>query len=131
MFYKIDNFEQKTPSTIIYENCILKCGSTINVYQIETVHDLTQFIGFGKYKNNKVGNVYIRGQNSLYNGAMIPSLYRDCTKLDIRTQSYNKRIKDVLKNVSKFKQYDRKIFEPLIQHYGIKTPYTNLQSTYR
>ncbi len=126
MFYIIDNFEEKTPSTINFESCVLKCGSSINVYQIETVHDLTQFIGFGKYKNKNVGNVYIRGQTSLYNGAMIPSLYRGKTNLDICTQKYSKRIKDILKTVSQFKQYDRRIFEPLIQHYGIKTPYIDV-----
>ena len=58
MYYVIDNFEKKTPSDILGENIRLACGRDINVYLIETVHDLTQFIGFGKYKNNMIGNVY-------------------------------------------------------------------------
>ena len=66
MYYIIDNFEKKTPSKdIIVEKIRLACGNTINVYQINTVHDLIQFIGFGKYKNNQIGNVYFRGQTSL------------------------------------------------------------------
>lgn len=126
MFYIIDNFEKKTPSDIRFESCDLKCGYPINIYQIETVHDLTQFIGFAKYKNNKVGNVYLRGQTSLYNGAMIPSLYRGKIKIEPLTCSYNKRINSVIRNVKHFSQYDRIVFEPLIQHYGIRTPYLDL-----
>ena len=61
------------------------------------MHDLTQFIGFGKYKNNQVGNVYFRGQTSLYNGAMIPSLYRGKTRLDSIAWKYNERINRVIK----------------------------------
>ena len=76
MFHTIDNFEKKTPSECKFESCVLKCGKTINVYQIETVHDLTQFIGFGKYKNKNIGNVFLRGQTSLFNGSIIPSLYQ-------------------------------------------------------
>ncbi len=44
MFYEIKNFEQKTPSEIIVEEEILKCGKKINVYTIETVHDSVYWI---------------------------------------------------------------------------------------
>ena len=49
MLYRINNFEKKTPSDIVCETTTLKCGQEVNVYTIESVHDLTQFIGFGKY----------------------------------------------------------------------------------
>ena len=126
MHYIIDNFEKKTPSQIKYDSVILACGNEINVYQIETVHDLTQFIGFGKYKNNSVGNVYFRGQTSLYNGTMVPSLYRGRDKLDNITWKYNARINKAIADKRIFSQYDRSVFEPLIQHYGVKTPYIDL-----
>ena len=73
MLYRINNFEKKTPSDIVYETTTLKCGQEVNVYTIESVHDLTQFIGFGKYINNKQHNVLLRGQTQLYDGALIPS----------------------------------------------------------
>ncbi|WP_379706572.1 FRG domain-containing protein [Mediterraneibacter gnavus] len=126
MYYIVDNFEKKTPSNITVETIKLACKKTITVYTIETVHDLTQFIGFGKYKNNKVGNVYFRGQISLYGGAMIPSLYRGKTKLDRITWKYNERINKVIKEKKIFNKYNRAVFEPLIQHYGVKTPYIDL-----
>lgn len=126
MYYIIDNFEKKTPSEIKFETIKLACGNIINIYLIETVHDLTQFIGFGKYKNNQIGNVYFRGQTDLYNGTMIPSLYRGKTRLDSITWKYNERINKVIKGKRIFNQYSRTVFEPLIQHYGVKTPYIDL-----
>jgi hypothetical protein len=126
MHYIIDNFEKKTPSDIKFDTIQLACGNEINVYQIETVHDLTQFIGFGKYKNNEVGNVYFRGQTSLYNGAMIPSLYRGKKNLESITCKYGERINRIINTKRIFSQYDRSVFEPLIQHYGVKTPYIDL-----
>ncbi len=62
MLYKIDDFESKTPSTIEYENVVLACGEQIKVYTIKNVHDLIQFIGYGKYKNCLHQDVYLRGQ---------------------------------------------------------------------
>lgn len=58
MLYKIQNFENKTPSDISFEEIEFACGEKIKVYDIETVHDLTQFIGFGKYMNNQNCNVF-------------------------------------------------------------------------
>ena len=126
MFYTIENFERKTPSNIKFESLPLKCGTFIKVYTIDTVHDLSQFIGFGKYMNNKIGNVYLRGQTSLYDGTLIPSLYRGKSRCDSITLKYNKRIKDTIRGIKHFQQYDNSVFEPLIQHYGIRTPYIDL-----
>lgn len=126
MIYRIDNFEKKTPSNISFDKFTFNCGETINVYQIETVHDLTQFIGFGKYKNNKVGNVFLRGQTSLYDGSIIPSLYRGKNRLDSITEKYDRRIKNIINTVKHFKEYDKLVLEPLIQHYGIKTPWIDV-----
>ena len=75
--YLITEFEKKTPSHIDYEEVLLNCGQTIKVYTIKTVHDLTQFIGYGKYMNCQTHRVFLRGQTSLYSGKMIPSLYRN------------------------------------------------------
>lgn len=126
MLYKIKNFEKKTPSAITFEEVDLACGEKINVYNIETVHDLTQFIGFGKYMNNQNCNVFLRGQNELYNGNLIPSLYRGRTKLDTITTKYNQRMNKLKTDIDSFSQYDRCVLEPLLQHYGVKTTYLDL-----
>lgn len=126
MLYKIKNFEKKTPSAITFEEVDLACGEKINVYNIETVHDLTQFIGFGKYMNNQNCNVFLRGQNDLYNGNLIPSLYRGRTKLDTITTKYNQRMNKLKTDIDSFSQYDRCVLEPLLQHYGVKTTYLDL-----
>lgn len=126
MLYQIENFEKKTPSEIMYESVLLHCGKKINVYTIKTVHDLTQFIGFGKYMNNNGFNVFLRGQTELFNGALIPSIYRGRTRLDTITAKYNSRIDEIKRDVDSFSQYDRIVLDPLLQHYGIKTPYIDL-----
>ena len=126
MLYDIINFEKKTPSEIEFETIKLNCGKEINVYTIKSVHDLTQFIGFGKYINNHDHNVYLRGQTELYNGALIPSLYRGRTRNDSISEKYFQRINKLKENVDSFEQYDRIVLEPLLQHYGIKTPYIDL-----
>lgn len=55
MYYIIDNFEKKTPSKdIIVEKIRLACGNTINVYQINTVHDLNNLLGLENIKTIKL-----------------------------------------------------------------------------
>lgn len=124
--YLIEEFEKKTPSKCGYETIELPCGKSIKVYTIKTVHDLTQFIGYGKYMNCQKHNVYLRGQTSLYSGKMTPSLYRNKTNIVSINQNYSTRINKLIKEVKSFQGYNRKTLEPLLQHYGIKTPYIDL-----
>ena len=56
--------------------CLTSPSGNIPVYEIHSFHSLTQFIGFGKYLNRESGNVYLRGQTSLYNGSLTPSALR-------------------------------------------------------
>jgi len=126
MIYKIDKFEEKTPSKIDFDTITLSCGEEIKVYTIETVHDLTQFIGYGKYMNCQNHNVYLRGQTALYDGKLIPSLYRGKINTESITMKYNQRMNEFRKNIRSFHQYERNVLEPLLQHYGIKTPYIDL-----
>lgn len=126
MLYRINNFEKKTPSNIEFEKYSLACGENINIYTIKTIHDLTQFIGFAKYANNKGHNVYLRGQSELYDGALVPSLYRGRKRFDSITATYNYRVNQVQKNIDSFMQYDKRVLEPLLQHYGIKTNHIDM-----
>ena len=126
MIYNIDKFEEKTPSRIDFDTIRLSSDEEIKVYTIETVHDLTQFIGYGKYMNCQNHNVYLRGQTALYDGKLIPSLYRGKVSAESITIKYNHRMNEFRKNVRSFHQYERNVLEPLLQHYGIKTPYIDL-----
>ena len=126
MYHIVNDFERTMPFDIKAENIQLVCGNTIPVYQIETPHDLIRFVGYGKYINKEIGNVLFRGQNSIYDGALLPSLYRGKNNLSKITHKYNNRIEGILKNNRYFKKINRGVFEPILQHYGIKTPYIDL-----
>ena len=118
----INDFERKTPSKINKEYVEMKCGNCVPVYTISSINDLNQFIGYGKYINCKSYNVYLRGQTSLYDGAMIPSLYRhECSK-DLTTSKFYERINKILQDNKSFVKFPKPIFEATVQHYGIKTP---------
>lgn len=142
---KITNFPFMTPPSSIEEYILTKSGC-IPVYTIKSFHALTQFIGYGKYINRTFGNVYLRGQNSLYNGCLSPSLLRsklisgsnplsetsyaaiqnstakfehiDC---EHRISKYKHNMKVCAKDTEHFCFWDLVLLEPLLQHYGIKT----------
>ena len=144
----IDNFEGKTPDPVVVEYIPTPSG-VIPVYSIASFHSLTQFIGYGKYINKGWGNVYLRGQTSLYDGYMSPSVLRRekidheaeiiplCKKdeadqidpIQFRPLNYDKRITqyeyylgDSIKNTQHFSDWNNKdVIIPLLQHYGVRT----------
>ena len=125
MLTYIKDFDKKTASHIDCEELTLACGSNVNMYTIKSVYDLTQFIGYGKYINPDY-NVFLRGQSDTYNGNMIPSLYRNNTNSTHFNEQYNRRINQFIERISAFSGYPRITLEPLLQHYGVKTPYIDL-----
>ena len=120
------NFERKTPSNIKWDEITLSCGKSVRIYTIESIHDLTQYIGFAKYINRGEYNVFLRGQTGLYDGKMIPSLYRGRTNLRTTTSKYGERMNSLMKNCPVFSDYKRNIMEPMLQHYGVKTIYLDV-----
>ena len=72
---RLTDFDKKTPDPVGVE-CLTSPSGNMPVYEIHSFHSLTQFIGFGKYLNRESGNVYLRGQTSLYNGSLTPSALR-------------------------------------------------------
>ncbi len=120
------NFERKTPSNIKWDEITLNCGKSVRIYTIESIHDLTQYIGFAKYINKGEYNVFLRGQPDLYSGKMIPSLYRGKTNLSTTTTKYGQRMNSLIKNCPVFSDYKRNIMEPMLQHYGVKTTYLDV-----
>lgn len=121
MLQIINDFENKTDPKVEKELYILRCGKEIPIYTIESINQLNQFIGFGKYINCNTHNVFIRGQIDLYNGEIIPSLYRNKNKILQTTQKFNERLNATLK-LNFFKQFPKPILEATLQHYGIRTP---------
>ena len=128
------------------EEYVLTQSGCIPVYTIKSFHTLTQFIGYGKYLNRSIGNVYLRGQNSLYDGRLSPSLLRSelvigenpLTKTpDEAMQRSNAKFKDIncakrilhykhnikisAQKTKHFQNWEPDKLEPLLQHYGIKT----------
>lgn len=144
----IYNFEDRTPDPVVVEYIPTPSG-VIPVYSISSFHSLTQFIGYGKYINKDWGNVYLRGQTSLYDGYMSPSVLRRkkidpetkitplCTKdeaaqinpIQFQPLNYDKRIAqykyyldESIKNTQHFSTWNNMdVIIPLLQHYGVRT----------
>lgn len=114
----IDDFENKTIDRIEKKTIKLCCGKEVPIYCIDSTANLVQFVGYCKYVNSEY-NVYIRGQNDLYDGKLIPSLFRGNMNPDHAFHSFCERRNTI--NKKYFSKYDKRIFEALIQHYGIKT----------
>lgn len=131
-------------------------AKTYKVVPITSYHQLIQFVGYAKFLNRKCGNVYFRGQSSLYEGNLIPSLFRpqkDGKTDQLRNLSVENRLKDshtcIRKkiepqsdNQEQNKQQkassnididiendtpkDLRVVTPLLQHYGIKTEWIDI-----
>ena len=125
MFEIIDDFENQS-FDIKYKTIKMSSGKSIKVYQIEDAHKLIQFIGYAKYKNKEKGNVYYRGQTNLYDGTMVPSCYRGKSNYDLITNNLNAITNTIIRNNKSFKDYDKNILVPILQHYGIKTNWIDL-----
>lgn len=108
----------------------------IPIYEIDSFHLLTQFVGYTKYKNRESGDVYLRGQTSLfeknkiitseqetlYETGMKPSCFRTtCSNIKVRIEKLKTVIKDLLCDCKDLSQNEDDRLFPLLQHYGIKT----------
>lgn len=117
----VTDFNERTTSKIIVSDFTVACGNKVPVFTIKDMRDLIQFVGYCKYTNADGYNVYLRGQNDLYDGKMIPSLYRNQINLTKTGCEFRKRLNQSIKDLQILKNYDKRIVEPMIQHYGIKT----------
>lgn len=120
--------------------------------EADTSHGLIQAIGYLKYNLAKINyDVVLRGQRMLY-GNLRPSLFRKCDNHDdykIAEENFEKRIQDtqnefekmssagfmrntdgalepLQKNMYKFIDIRKSFFPPLLQHYGISTPWLDV-----
>jgi hypothetical protein len=100
----------------------------VPIFEITSYHALIQFIGYAKYINRKVGNVYLRGQHTLYD-TLKPSIFRSVStnggflKRNVYIHNF---IKDCAKKIPIFNELDDIVREPLLQHYGIGTRWIDL-----
>lgn len=117
----IDDFEKKTKTKLGKEIVTMKCGKQVPIYTIETINDLIQYIGYGKYINCKTEKVFIRGQIDTYNFTLIPSLYRNILNTERTADNFHQRVNQVLK-LKSFKNFQKPVLSATLQHYGIKTP---------
>lgn len=109
--------------------CIEK--DEIPIYHIDSFHQLTQFVGYAKYKNREIGGVYLRGQTSLYESAnkdgklkakLTPSCFRkQYASPDTRISRVTEKLHAVLSSHKTLQEYHDDIVFPLLQHYGMKT----------
>lgn len=127
----IDKFEHQRVGVQRDGEIIKADGTVVPIYRIDSFHTLTQFVGYAKFANRFEGNVYLRGQTTLYAGKLIPSVFRPSggnttVNYSVRFSNYNKRKKDSLSATKAFTNVHNRAIEPLLQHYGIKTPWLDL-----
>lgn len=114
--------------------CYKVVDDGIKVLHVQNPHVLSQLIGYAKYIANKENkSVLIRGQDSLYGGRLMPSLYRGIK--DKQISSRNRLIKSYCADVNnvmikhfpkEFSENGLEIIEPILQHYGIRTRWIDL-----
>lgn len=117
----VTDFNERTESEIEVTPFKVACGNDVPIFTIKDMRDLIQFVGYCKYTNADEFNVYMRGQTDLYNGKMIPSLYRGQKNLTSTGLNFRERLNRSIKNLDILKNYDKRVVEPMLQHYGIRT----------
>lgn len=117
----VTDFDKRTESKIDVTKFKVSCGNEVPIFTIKDMRDLIQFVGYCKYTNANGYNVYMRGQTGLYDGAMIPSLYRGQKNVTSTGLNFRKRLNKSIKELDILKNYDKRVVEPMLQHYGIKT----------
>lgn len=124
-------------------------GTKIDVLRIESLSRLVQAVGYLKYRANH-GNSYLRGQQSLYDGTVKPTLLRGtrtahnltaqineliATSSDWRCAHQDHHVTVCAEVLAKGPKSARRLFtagvpryaaEPLLQHYGIRTRWLDL-----
>jgi len=102
------------------------------ILHIQNPYVLSQIVGYAKLLASERGKmVLLRGQSSLHNCKMLPSLYRTL-KNDKKLNKRNEVIEHYCDKV--YRQFlvesnmnlNKSYFEPILQHYGINTRWIDL-----
>ena len=126
--YRISDFKGPYPYDTAVTYVETPSGK-IPVFEINSFHTLTQFIGLAKYKNKDCGNVYLRGQTSLYPAKDPPHLVKlppsalrfQTMNVQQRINEYRNHINATTAQTAHFAKHDIDYVEPMLQHYGIRT----------
>ena len=120
---------------------ISKYGVEIPIFKITSFYLLTQFVGYAKYANRKNGDVFFRGQSSLYEDAVIckreerypgyqcsltPSLFRKNRVVGKVFSKLATKIANMEKENKHLNGMCNEKLYPLLQHYGIKTQWIDV-----
>lgn len=108
-----------------------QCGNIVPVYDISTLHALNQIIGHIKFNNREFGDVYYRGQASLFD-ALTPSLFRSrnghratLARVDTLAQIVTRMMESSKISrefkLGRSKKANRLKIEGILQHYGVPT----------
>ena len=107
MYKIISDFEKQAVVGSDHELISFTCGNEVKAYELLSVHEIIQFIGYAKNKNKSIGNVYFRGQTDLYDGKMIPSLFRNVKNIQNVQCRFSRSINSIMRKNKKIGTFDR------------------------
>ena len=124
--HRITNFSNDFAH--VDDTAIFNSGLSLPIFRIESYHTLVQFVGYAKYLNRTIGNVYLRGQHRIY-PTLIPSIFRNITT-NSGFSNRNIRISEFVNECSHkmtfISNLDKIVREPILQHYGIGTRWIDM-----
>jgi hypothetical protein len=99
------------------------------VFDVKNAHALTQAAGYLKFIGGaQRKSIFFCGQNQLYAG-LVPTLFRGITSQraqERRIAALNEAIARVASRIRLMKSFGQYAYEPLLQHYGLKTSWIDL-----
>ncbi|MEC4592180.1 FRG domain-containing protein [Nitrospirillum amazonense] len=107
----------------------LEDSSGLHVYHVTDPHALIQAAGYLKFINGPSDEaIYFRGQTRLH-ASLSPTLFRDSSSQrahSIRVNKLSSVTEEACSRLKIFSQFDKKAYEPLLQHYGFRTTWIDL-----
>jgi len=110
------------------------CGHKAPIYEVTSVHALSQIIGHAKFNNQAYGNIFCRGECKLHD-SLKPSLFRTRRNIETATTHVTQLIRKIsddqyMPNELKLGKYQeeqkRHVIEGVLQHYGISTRFIDV-----
>ena len=117
-----------------YEEYEFSSGHKVPIYEVTSVHALSQIIGHAKFNNQAYGNIFCRGECKLHD-SLKPSLFRTRKNIEVATSHVTQLIQKIssdshMTNDLKLGKYreeqKRHVIEGVLQHYGISTRFIDI-----
>lgn len=132
MAFVIEHFENEVGVEPPVDKYTPQSRKAIPIYQINTFHILTQFVGYAKYMNRDNGNVFFRGQSSLYRTPdkecdyIVPAILRKAGPSISRINKYSNALNKSASKCRNLAGLEPDKLQPLLQHYGVKTAWLDI-----